>query len=165
MFHPEVLTTELLTLLKQRPEGVTMDVETLSPREGNYYAIGGFVQTYDGFGALLYRIVEDLRLNDLLNSEEFYGDLSNRISVYLDQIREHGCLGAWFENGELFIDVVEAWECRCNEAEHANPEALGTGVARLAVRQAHANKQDAIGHVCDRVDGGYETIYLNKVGA
>jgi hypothetical protein len=158
-FHPEVLATELLTLLKQRPTGVTMDVTTLSPQEGNYYAIGGFVQEWDGFNALLYRIVDDLPA--LLNEEEFYGDLIRRITKHIDAIREHGSLGAWYANGELFIDVVEAWDCRCNEPEHVDLN-IGTGVKRLAIRKGYENQQDAIGHVCGRV-GGYEEIKLGAI--
>ncbi len=154
MIHPEQAVTELLTLLKQRPSGVTMNVETLGVQEGNYYAIGGFVQAFDGFNALAYRIVDDLPA--LLDSEEFFGDLERRFSRNWDAIKEHGCIGAWYEHGELFIDVVEAWDCRCNEADQGIDK-LGTTVVRLAIRKGHELGQDAIGHVCDRV-GGYETI-------
>lgn len=131
-----------------------MDVSTLGAQEGNYYAIGGFVQSFDGFGALLYRIVDDLPA--LLNSEEFYGDVERAIAGNLDAIREHGSLGAWLENGELFIDVVEAWDCRCD---------VNDATRRFAVKQGHKNEQDAIGHVCHRIAGGYETIRLNEVVA
>lgn len=159
-FHPEQLVTELFTLLKQQPEGVTMDVTTLGAQEGNYYAIGGFVQEFDGFNALAYRIVDDLPA--LLNSEEFYGDIERRVSRHIDAIREHGSLGAWYTNGELFIDVVEAWECRgCSPAD-AEVQ-VGTTTRRLAIRKGLENNQDAIGHVCDRVAGGYEEIPLKEV--
>jgi hypothetical protein len=159
MFHPEVLTTNLFTLLKHNHAGVTMDVETLSEREGNYYAIGGFVQSFDGFGALLYRIVDDLPA--LLDSPEFYGDVERRIASNLDAIREHGCIGAWYADGELFIDVVEAWDCLHN-AGVTDEEFSARG--RTAVAQGHVNKQDAIGHVCIGVQGNYESLYLNKAG-
>lgn len=162
MFHPEVLATQFLSLLKQRPSGVTMDVTTLSEREGNYYAIGGFVQSFDGFGALVYRIVDDLPA--LLDSEEFYGDLIRRITANIDAIREHGCLGGWYENGEFFVDVVEAWDCLHND-EDAKYRGLTDGRGRMAVAQAHKNEQDAIGHVCTGVHGGYETIPLNWANA
>ena len=154
-----VITTELFNLLKQQPSGVTMDVSTLGAQEGNYYAIGGFVQAFDGFNALAYRIVDDLPA--LLDDRHFFNDIATRVEKNLDAIKEHGSLGAWYEHGELFVDVVEAWECRCNEREHTDLN-IGTGVKRLAIRKAHELGQDAIGHICDRVAGGYETI---KVGA
>jgi hypothetical protein len=159
MIHPEQAVTELFTLLKQRPSGVTMDVNTLGAQEGNYYAIGGFVQSFDGFNALAYRIVDDLPA--LLNSEEFYGDIERRISRNWEAIQEHGSIGAWYENGELFIDVVEAWDCLHNSGV-TNEEFSARG--RTAVAQGHVNKQDAIGHVCVGVQDGYESLYLNKAG-
>ena len=155
-----VITTELFNLLRQRPSGVTMDVTHLGVQQGNYYAIGGFVQSFDSFNALAYRIVDDLPA--LLDSEEFFNDISNRVERNWDAIKEHGSLGAWYENGELFIDVVECWDCRCHEADQGIGK-LGTTVVRLAVMQAHRNEQDAIGHICALVDGDYETIYLNEV--
>lgn len=154
-----VITTELFNLLRQRPTGVTMDVTTLSPQEGNYYAIGGFVQEWDGFHALAYRIVDDLPA--LLDDKDFFNDVANRVEKHWEAIKEHGSLGAWYANGELFIDVVEAWDCRCDEGtQHSDPNSLGTGCAKMAVRKGFENNQDAIGHVCERVAGGYETIRL-----
>ena len=156
-FHPEQLVTELFTLLKQNPDGATLDVETLGAgAEHDGYAIGGFVQEFDGFGALVYRIVDDLPA--LLNSEEFYGDVERRVSKHIDAIRERGYLGAWYEHGELFIDVVEVWECLCGK-----DDVLADSRLRLAKRKGFENEQDAIGHVCQFVAGGYETIPLEEV--
>jgi hypothetical protein len=158
--NSEQLVTALFTALKRDPSGATIDANDLSREASGVYAIGGFVQSFDGFGALLYRIVDDLRA--LLDSEEFYGEVERLITRNLDAIREHGHLGAWYANGELFIDVVECWECRCHEADQGIGK-LGTTVVRLAVMQAHRNEQDAIGHVCATEEGNYRTIYLNEV--
>jgi hypothetical protein len=154
---PEQLVTELFNLLKQRPEGVTMDVATLGTLEGNGYAIGGFVQEWDSFNALAYRIVDDLPA--LLEDEDFFKDVERRVAKHLDEIRDRGYLGAWYEHGELFIDVVEVWECLCGDAD-AEYRGLFAGRRRMAIRKGFENEQDAIGHVCDRVTGGYETIRL-----
>ena len=164
MHHPEVLATTLLTALKHNPAGATISVRTLSNAPENVYAIGGFVQSFDGFNALLYRIVDELNLKTVLDSEEFYGELSNRIERNIDAIREHGYLGAWFEHGELFVDVVECWSCLCGDKDTKHGE-LYDGRRRMAVAQAHRNQQDAIGHLCDQTPLGYETIYLNKAVA
>ena len=149
--NSEQLVTKLFTALKRNPAGATIDVHDLSREPWGVYTIGGFVQAWDGFGALLYRIVDDLPT--LLNSAEFYGDVERRIASNLDAIRAHGHIGAWYEQGELFIDVVEAWECRCH---------IGDQTKRLAIRKAHELGQDAIGHICALLEDDYETI---KVGA
>lgn len=145
--NSEQLTTALFTALKRDPSGATLDANDLSREAWGVYAIGGFVQSFDGFGALLYRIVDDLPA--LLDSEEFYGDVERRIASNLDAIRERGHLGAWYEHGELFIDVVECWDCRCH---------IGDQTKRLAIRKGHENGQDAIGHICALLENNYETI-------
>lgn len=158
LLHPEQIVTALFTALKHNPEGCTIDVHTLGGAPEGSYLIGGFVQEIDGFNALAYRMTEDLKR--LLDEEHFYGDIVNRVTRHIDAIREHGFLGAWYEHGELFIDVVEAWECK-----HGDSDAFKTGLVyargREAVRQAHRNKQDAIGHLCDGITLGYETLYVN----
>lgn len=158
LLHPEQIVTALFTALKHNPEGCTINVSTLANSPIGVYAIGGFVQEIDGFNALAYRMTEDLKR--LLDEEEFYGDIVNRVTRHIDAIREHGYLGGWYEHGELFIDVVECWTCEHGDAD-AEYRGLTAGRARQAIRQAHTNKQDAIGHVCDSVPLGYETIYVN----
>lgn len=150
---PAGLITEILDAMEANPYGGTINVHNRHKPDNGHYAIGGYVQEWDSFGAMFYTIA-DKPLN-LVRDDEFWRELASRIQRNWLAIHRVGHIGWWSTNGEFFVDAVEILPCKHNskttilENQHIRSVAMANGID---------NQQDAIGHVC--TNGKYEEISL-----
>ena len=147
------LIEALLINIRNNPAGGTISLDTLKPAMPGYYAVGGYVQEFDSFGALFYSITDNPTSDQFAN--EFWESLTPRIMRNWDAIQEANNIGYWYTNGELFIDVVKTTPCFHDDTSSTIKH---DHVRALAMTAGIANQQIAIGHVC--TDGTYEEITL-----
>lgn len=143
---PKKLARLIASNLKRNPAGVTLNVATGEAPEPGYFAIGGMIQPYGNFGALYYEPTTSLDIEALETTLRKHWPLIELV----------GHVGAWrdgdAEDGDLFIDSVYRIECECDTEFIAG--------RNIAIDLGKQKRQIAIGHVCDRVEDGYETIKL-----
>lgn len=143
---PKKLAGIIARNLKKNPAGVTLEVATGTPPAPGYFAIGGMIQPFSEFGALYYEPTTTLDVEAL----------ESTLSAYWDQIQLVGHIGAWrdgdADSGDLHIDSVYRVDCECDTDYVAG--------RNFSHKLGKRNGQIAIGHVCDRVEHGYETIEL-----
>lgn len=150
---PAGLITTILDAMEANPDGGTINIHTRLAPDNGHYAVGGYAQAWDSFGALFYTISDNPL--DLVRDNEFWQDLASRIQQHWHEIYRVGHIGWWATNGEFFVDAVEILPCKHNsgssvfETQHVRSIAMANGTD---------NQQDAIGHVC--TDGNYEEIEL-----
>lgn len=134
------VTARVIEACRDYPAGFTLNLHTLELEETGY-AVGGWVQPFDGFGAMLYWLGKPA-------GEEFFVSLRKRLEEFWPELLSHGHLGAWARDGEVIIDSVELYRCECE----------GIGWTRsYAISAGYRNRQDAIGHLC----GQFELIQLS----
>lgn len=143
---PRKLAALIQKRLQANPAGFTLDVATGKEPEPGYFAVGGMAQPYGHFGALYYTPGTSIDQAELIEL----------IERNWETIQVSGHVGAWVDGlgqqADLFIDATYLIRCDCGTDF--------TAARNGAIYLGKKNAQVAIGHVCNSVKSGYETIKL-----
>ena len=143
---PRQLANLIAKKIKTNPKGFTLDIHTGKEPDSGFFTVGGMVQAYGHFNALYYTPSTNIDTAELIQQLERYWPI----------LQEVGHIGAWVDGqdsmADLFIDSTYLIQCDCGTDFQAARNA--------ADYLGRKNQQHAIGHACDTVKDGYETLPL-----